>query len=242
MNYLEKIEIKLLKKGKKVKFSSQFISKTIRNADSNSSNFSIFTSLRLKIAKEIVRKITNQCLKITEYGQKVKMGFCVDLVNKEFQKSFELESNISVPVLKFENFIDILIVDDIEMNILVLKRLIQMLDNNCPCLHSHPKYSIESASSGSEVIKKVIAKAKDNSGYRLIIMDCQMPDMDGWMTTKKLFKLQEEHILLYEPNVVAYSAFDSSIDSEKCKQVGMKSHVSKPCTPEALCNLLRRFL
>lgn len=245
MNHLEKIDIKLLKKRRKVKFSSQFISQTIRNIETNHSNFSIFTSLRLKIAKEMVKQITNTGLKITEIGQKVKIGFCIDLDNKEFRKSFELENSendMHLIIPKCENFIDILIVDDIEMNLLVLKRLIEMLNNNCSCSHTHPNYSIEFACSGNEAIKKVVEKAKICSGYRLIIMDCQMPDIDGWKATEKLLKLKEKNILLYEPIVVAYSAFDSSIDLERCKEVGMKSHVSKPCTPEALCKLLRKFL
>ena len=79
-------------------------------------------------------------------------------------------------------------------------------------------------------------------GYRLTIMDCLMPEMDGWQTTiciKNLFMMEKIRVL---PYIIAYSAFDSREDANKSMDAGMCDHISKPCTQKTLCQAVSRWV
>jgi CheY-like chemotaxis protein len=76
------------------------------------------------------------------------------------------------------------------------------------------------------------------SGYRVIIMDCQMPGMDGWEASLAIRKMFDDKEICHLPYIIAYSAFDSYEDIEKCLRSGMISHLSKPCQHEELCKVV----
>lgn len=233
------MSIKLYKRQNTLKFRIIFQTHYSDTSKFDCSNISIHNNLRLKIAKKIVKQLTKQDLILTQSNLNAKIGFSYELSIKESSYFQDIDKQ---SINTADGFVDILIVDDIEINLKILKRLIEMLKNNCSCGNEHKDFSIEVACSGKEAIEKVIEKAKVNIGYRLVFMDCQMPELDGWETTKELMRLSKEKIIPYELNIVAYSAFDSSLDLIKCKNAGMKWHVSKPCIPETLCGVIRKFL
>lgn len=78
------------------------------------------------------------------------------------------------------------------------------------------------AADGSETLKHFQGQAFD-----LILMDCQMPVMDGYEATQAIRKLeatQQEH---HTP-IIAFSANTTKIDYEKCLKSGMDGCISKP--------------
>jgi signal transduction histidine kinase/DNA-binding response OmpR family regulator/HPt (histidine-containing phosphotransfer) domain-containing protein len=87
---------------------------------------------------------------------------------------------------------------------------------------------VETASSGKEALEKLAA-----SRYDVILMDCQMPDMDGYVTTQRY---REWELLEGRPRtpVVALTANALAGDAEKCLAAGMDHYVSKPFTIEQL--------
>ncbi|RYZ67685.1 MAG: response regulator, partial [Proteobacteria bacterium] len=92
-------------------------------------------------------------------------------------------------------------------------------------------YSIELASDGQEALKKV----RQNT-YDFILMDCHMPLLDGFETTKIIRKELGDRA----PRIVALTASISKEEIDRCLSVGMESVLSKPITIKALTQTLSK--
>ncbi|MES2475515.1 MAG: response regulator [Verrucomicrobiota bacterium] len=93
-------------------------------------------------------------------------------------------------------------------------------------------YLADLASDGFEVLT-----ALQNSEYDLILMDCQMPGMDGYETTRKIRQIYERPIC-----IVALTANAMTGDREKSLEAGMDDHLSKPFRIEDLKQMLDKWL
>ena len=95
-------------------------------------------------------------------------------------------------------------------------------------------YQADAANNGLEAL---VALAEQR--YALVLMDCQMPELDGYETTRRI-RWQEkgdEHI-----TVVALTAHALHGDREKCLAAGMDDYVAKPYRAEQLAAVLARWL
>jgi len=81
----------------------------------------------------------------------------------------------------------------------------------------------------------------ERNPYDLVLMDCHMPEMDGYAATRA-FRERERHSLLKRTPVVALTANALVEDRERCIDAGMDDHMSKPLMLEALSELLQRWL
>jgi CheY-like chemotaxis protein len=81
------------------------------------------------------------------------------------------------------------------------------------------------ACNGHEALEAVKA-----SRYSLILMDCLMPDMDGFEATRAIRRLQEPN-KLYTP-ILAVTALAMQGDRERCLAAGMDDYISKPLEKE----------
>lgn len=74
--------------------------------------------------------------------------------------------------------------------------------------------------------------------YDLILMDCQMPEMDGLEATLAIRRKQVEGVVLCGPSgrlpIIALTANAISGERERCLEAGMDGYVSKPISPEQL--------
>jgi len=77
--------------------------------------------------------------------------------------------------------------------------------------------------------------------YDLILMDCQMPVMDGYEVTRAIRQREQEEGLGRTP-IVALTAHAMQGDREMCLGAGMDDYLSKPFTRESLENILRKWL
>ena len=77
--------------------------------------------------------------------------------------------------------------------------------------------------------------------YDLVLMDCQMPEMDGYQTTREL-RLREASNQRARMPVVAMTANAMAGDRELCLAAGMDDYIAKPVRTEALIATLARFL
>ncbi len=87
-------------------------------------------------------------------------------------------------------------------------------------------YSVEIATNGVEVLEKMAARS-----YDCVLMDCQMPEMDGFAATGEIRK--REGGFQHTP-IVAMTAHAMQGDRERCIEAGMDEYVSKPISVEGL--------
>ena len=91
------------------------------------------------------------------------------------------------------------------------------------------------ASDGREAVEKVQAHA-----YDLVLMDCQMPVMDGFEATAEIRRLRAGHATRLP--IVALTANAMQGDRQKCLEAGMDDFLSKPYTLTQLQMALARWL
>lgn len=87
---------------------------------------------------------------------------------------------------------------------------------------------VETAGSGRTALEMVSEAEELDRSFDVIFMDVQMPDMDGYETTEKL---REQGVKV---PIVALTASATSLDFERCMDVGCTEHLAKPVDPEAL--------
>jgi len=95
-------------------------------------------------------------------------------------------------------------------------------------------YQVQLAMNGQEAVAAV-----RQGSYDLILMDCQMPEMDGFEATVQIRQLETstgKHI-----PIIAMTANAMQGDREKCLAVGMDDYISKPINPKQLKQILERW-
>jgi two-component system sensor histidine kinase/response regulator len=93
------------------------------------------------------------------------------------------------------------------------------------------------ASNGRTAIEQLTQEHFD-----LILMDCQMPEMDGFEATAAIRARQREGMLDRHVPIVALTANAVEGDRERCLAAGMDDYLSKPFTRERLADVLLRWL
>ncbi|QYX47741.1 response regulator [Pseudomonas tussilaginis] len=116
----------------------------------------------------------------------------------------------------------ILLVEDNELNQQVAAGLLQAV--NC---------GVDTAADGREALKRLAEGA-----YDLVLMDMQMPVLDGLAATRQLRLLPG----LSELPIVAISANARKCDHDACLAAGMNDFISKPFEPQTLYTILRHWL
>jgi len=95
-------------------------------------------------------------------------------------------------------------------------------------------YKVSIAVNGKEAVEKT-----KKERFNIILMDVQMPVMDGFDATKQIRK-HEKSIKIHTP-IVAMTAHAMKGDKEKCIAVGMDYYISKPVNPEELYSTIEKF-
>lgn len=118
----------------------------------------------------------------------------------------------------------ILLVEDNQVNQKVAIRLLQRLGYQCDLAHN-----------GREAVKALKA-----SKYDVVLMDCQMPEMDGFEATEAIRK-REAKEGAHTP-IIAMTAMAMRGDADVCKEAGMDDYIPKPIKREQLRETLERYL
>ena len=96
---------------------------------------------------------------------------------------------------------------------------------------------VDAVADGSEVTKAINKK-----NYDLILMDCQMPAMDGYALTQEIRKREKRDCGIKHIPIVAVTAHALQEDRGKCLDAGMDDYISKPIEIEKLVAVLEKFL
>ena len=82
-------------------------------------------------------------------------------------------------------------------------------------------------------------KAVEDMPYDLVLMDCQMPEMDGYKATREIRNSKSENRDL---PIIALTANAMKGDREKCINAGMNDYLAKPLSPKVLADMLKKWL
>ncbi len=96
------------------------------------------------------------------------------------------------------------------------------------------------AANGIEALN-CLAIVPHDAPYDLILMDCQMPEMDGFEATREIRAGNggEQHINI---PIVALTANAMQGDKQRCLDAGMSDYLSKPLDPDDLADILHKWL
>ncbi|CAD8122590.1 unnamed protein product [Paramecium sonneborni] len=104
-------------------------------------------------------------------------------------------------------------------------------------------FEIQLAYNGQQAID-IVKQAKkcdeDCQLYVFILMDCQMPILDGWQTTKRLRNMMSGKIIPSIP-IIGLTAFNGQYEIEKCYESGMQTVLTKPLNIDDLKQALIRI-
>ncbi|MHC4453439.1 MAG: response regulator [Planctomycetota bacterium] len=91
------------------------------------------------------------------------------------------------------------------------------------------------------MVKKLLKEALERSDYDLLLLDCHMPEMDGYEATRYI---RDENSLVRNRRIpiIAMTANAMKGDREKCLETGMDGYVSKPINVNLLSDAISRNL
>ncbi len=116
-----------------------------------------------------------------------------------------------------------LVVDDSAVNQRVATRMLENMGHR-----------VDVASNGREAVVAV-----QNECYAAVLMDCQMPEMDGFEATMAIRRLEGSGKRI---PIIAMTAGAMKGDEEKCIASGMDAYISKPVDPDRLSEILRPWV
>ncbi|OYU93415.1 MAG: hybrid sensor histidine kinase/response regulator [Bacteroidetes bacterium B1(2017)] len=188
----------------------QNIFDNFQQATSGTSRLYGGTGLGLAIVKQLVEKQGGTI----EAESELEVGstFSFQLVFKKTIKQ-ALSSKDILETEKEVIGIKILVVEDIELNQLLMKTLLEDF-----------KFECDIVSNGRLAVERLGEKK-----YDIILMDLQMPEMNGFDATKYI-----RNILKLEVPIMALTADVTTVDLEKCRAVGMNDYIAKPVDEKLL--------
>ncbi len=203
--------------------SQQKLFNSFTQADGSTTRKYGGTGLGLAIVRQLVTLMRGRLGVKSEEGK----GSCFWV-----EMAFEIpELGIEQPqviVLEVADVLEgnVLLVEDNPVNQIVAKKMLEKAG-----------LSFEVANNGEEAIERL----KMAHDFNLVLMDCQMPVMDGYAATQALREMEEENNSKRLP-VIAMTANAMEGDKEKCLEVGMDDYVSKPVNQAALKETLAKWL
>lgn len=181
--------------------------------------------LSLTITKNLVEMIGGTIDVYSVVGKGSRFTITLPLRIQERKKeSFGETENV---FMQFSEAKKILIVDDNEINL--------MLENE---VLKDAGFQVDIATDGSVAVEKV--KKSQPGDYDLILMDIQMPIMNGYRATRAIRRI--ENPALAGIPIIAVSANTSEEDKKIAMESGMNAHLAKPLDTPRLFKLIWKFL
>ncbi|WP_016956635.1 ATP-binding protein [Catenovulum agarivorans] len=167
----------------------------------------------------------------------LKLGDILDVVNKGASQALGYKQNTKALAKQNRNLKyaglsgkTIFVVDDNEINIEVAKGIIETQET-----------MVLTAYNGLNLLEELKSLSDSDIRISAILMDCNMPIMDGYQAAKEIRK-GSAGIKYLETPIIAMTANAMSGEREKCLAAGMSDYISKPVDPDNLFSILSKYL
>ncbi|MDR0903282.1 MAG: response regulator [Ruminococcus sp.] len=175
------------------------------------------SGLGLAISKKISELMEGDLTVISEVGK--GSTFTISIPAKFGGEIIDAESDGGEILVSFKGK-QILVTEDVEVNRLIVSALLE--DSGCV---------IDEAENGEIAVKLV-----EENSYDLILMDMQMPVMDGLTATREIRAFNKTI------PIIAMTANAFKEDENRCKEAGMNDHISKPIDADKFLRVLSGYL
>ncbi len=179
------------------------------------------TGLGLAICKRLCELMGGQIGIDSEPGRGTNVWFTIALRHGSFRPVGPAPTSALSP--RANRSRRILLAEDNLVNQRLGARLIEKLG-----------YEVDVVPTGTAVLEAV-----QKADYGLILMDCEMPEMDGYEATRRL---RAEPSVSAELPIVALTAHVSELEEQRCLAAGMNGYLGKPIVLEQLRNVLQSWV
>ncbi len=180
------------------------IFENFQQASSNTSRIFGGTGLGLAIVKQLIEPQGGSIRVESELNEGSKFSF---ILNFQKTNNHEMPVNDIIELDTEIKDVKVLVVEDMALNQLLMRTLLDDFG-----------FSSDIASNGKLAIEKLAHKK-----YDIILMDLQMPEMNGFEATKYI-----REVLKSDIPIIALTADVTTVDVIKCKEVGMNDYIAKP--------------
>lgn len=192
-------------------------------ADSSTSRRFGGTGLGLSICKRLVEMMGGQIDVSSQPGQGSQFWFRIALERADPATSMVRKSSAPIDLSAYAGC-HILVAEDNPINSKIAELTLEKMG-----------YTVQLAATGAEVLQQL-----ERESFDLILMDCQMPDVDGYEATQRIRARRERPY--YNIPIIAMTASSVKGDRELCLSVGMNDYISKPFKANELAAVLSKWL
>jgi signal transduction histidine kinase/ActR/RegA family two-component response regulator len=182
------------------------------------------TGLGLSITKQLCELMGGDITVESELGKGSAFQFSVKLAYPNPTISLEQKP----PTTQSFATLRVLLVEDNFINQEVMRAILSELEIN-----------VDVANDGLEALS-MLAQSQ-SAAFDLILMDCQMPNMDGYEATRRI-RAGDAGQKFSQIPIAALTANVLDSEREKCREAGMNDYLSKPINFEALKAVLKKYL
>jgi PAS domain S-box-containing protein len=194
------------------------IFENFQQATSGTSRLYGGTGLGLAIVKQLVEAQHGSIHVQSKIDEGSTFSFILNFLKTK--SDAEAEEGTTVTATEIKN-VKVLVVEDIALNQLLMKTLLDDFGFEC-----------EIASNGKIAIDKLQTKS-----YDIILMDLQMPEMNGFEATEFIRNKMNS-----KTPIIALTADVTTVDLAKCRAVGMNDYIAKPVDERLLYSKIVSFL
>ncbi len=184
------------------------------------------TGLGLSISKTLAEMMGGTLSVSSVFRQGTTFELKIPVSWKTFKEITMEKSELAPEITPLPNGpFDVLCVDDSEDNTFIVEKFLE-----------NSEFKVTTVHSGAEAISLYESKK-----YDVILMDSQMPELDGNETTRRIRTIENEKTMNRTP-VIAFSASATQEEIQTAMDAGSDSYLTKPVTKEKLLISLRETL